>query len=119
MGKDIQDLMAIRDDIVAKLVPLIDGSTLETGDKYRMILQIAISNGSTEFFNMAQTQADKVDSPDERLRAYMDLLTAIDSEIHARNEEASGENDDDDASSSAGAGVGIDHDDNNRDTELR
>lgn len=75
-------LMKLRDDIIAKSVPLIDAdTTMDDQTKFAMILQVAQSQGSPELYARAYDSAQRINNDSAKLKAYLDLLGNIDVEI--------------------------------------
>ena len=76
-----EQLEQLRVSIIEKITPLLDGENLAPEDRFSLIIRLAQTQGSYELYEKAYKIADRIESEDGRLNAYMRLLDDVESEL--------------------------------------
>lgn len=82
MSETNQPLVTLRGQIIDKILPLLDSNTLETSERFDLLLRMAEVQGKPELYTKAFTLVDSIDDSDERLRLYMQLLGEVEFELN-------------------------------------
>ncbi len=73
----LQKFDELRSQILNELVPLIDHTSGDPAQKYNLLLAVARSSGEPERFMQAFEAAKKLETPDDKAAAYLDLLDVM------------------------------------------
>lgn len=77
----------LHEEILNQLIPLLDSDTIPTEDRFRLTLQIAQTKGTLDLYEKAFRLVQSMESED-KLNAYMDLLSEVDYRIQGINNTA-------------------------------
>lgn len=81
MSLDKEKLLALREAILDKLLPLIESEGIDPEDKFTLTLQIADLRQSSELYQKAFDIAGAIDAQGDKMQAYLDLLSSVDGEL--------------------------------------
>jgi hypothetical protein len=84
MDTSADTLLKLREQILEQTVPLLDGDDIPIDERFRLTLQIAQTKGSYEFYEKAFRLAQSMEGED-KLDAYLDLLSQVDAQIQQQN----------------------------------
>ena len=77
MNPSSEGFAELREKILNQALPLLDSETLPLEDRFRFSLQVAQTRGSLEAYTKAFQIAEKMEG-DDKLLAYLDLLSDVD-----------------------------------------
>ena len=78
MDEEETRLTDLRSKILNDLQPLVETVDMDPDQKFTIMLATARLNGSSTSYETAYATAQKIQSPEARVNAYLDLLEAID-----------------------------------------
>lgn len=86
------ELLAIRNQILADVVPLVTESADNGADRFSLLLRIIqAGNAGADVYKRAYESAKQIEDNDERLEAFMALLDEIDFDTTSPPEETAEE----------------------------
>lgn len=77
MNPSSEGFAELREKILNQALPLLDSDTLPVEDRFRLSLQVAQMRGSLEAYTKAFQVAERMEG-DDKLLAYLDLLSEVD-----------------------------------------
>ncbi len=76
-----EELSELKEQVVKGMASLLGDSSSSPEDRFKLSLQLAESNGEVEYYKAAYSAIDGMESTDDKMKAYMDLLGDIEFEL--------------------------------------
>ena len=80
MDTTTDDLIKLREHILEQTMPLLNTDDIPADERFRLMLQLAQSKGTTEVYKKAFEIAEKLEG-DAKLDAYLELMASIDATV--------------------------------------
>lgn len=87
MNPSSEGFAELRERILNQALPLLDSDTLPAEDRFRFSLQVAQMRGTLEAYTKAFQIAEKMEG-DDKLLAYLDLLSDVDYVLQGEADQA-------------------------------